>query len=68
MTENTDPTRKCGKCGAPLASDVPEGLCPRCLMALNLAAQTEAPGAEVGPEGTKVGSSDKFDLGVVKGE
>ncbi len=46
--------RKCEKCGAPLAADAPEGLCPRCLMALNLATQTEAPGADVGPDGTKV--------------
>jgi TPR repeat protein/tRNA A-37 threonylcarbamoyl transferase component Bud32 len=54
MTENANIERKCGKCGAPLTADAPEGLCPRCLMALNLAAQTEAPGAEVGPDGTKV--------------
>ena len=46
--------RKCGKCGAPLGADAPEGLCPRCLMALNLAAPTEAPGTEAGPDGTKV--------------
>ena len=54
MTENANIERKCGKCGAPLAADAPEGLCPRCLMALNLATQTEVPGAEVGPDGTKV--------------
>ena len=54
MTENVNIERKCGRCGAPLAADAPEGLCPRCLMALNLAAQTEAPGGEVGPSGTQV--------------
>jgi serine/threonine protein kinase len=54
MTENANIGRKCERCGAPLAADAPEGLCPRCLMALNLAAQTEAPGAEVGPDGTQV--------------
>jgi TPR repeat protein/tRNA A-37 threonylcarbamoyl transferase component Bud32 len=54
VEENANIEGKCGKCGTPLAADAPEGLCPRCLMALNLAAQTEAPGDEVGPEGTKV--------------
>ncbi|MGO8930569.1 MAG: protein kinase domain-containing protein [Limisphaerales bacterium] len=54
MTENANIDRKCERCGAPLAADAPEGLCPRCLMALNLAAQTEAPGAEAGPSGTQV--------------
>ena len=54
MTENANIDRKCEKCGAPLAPDAPEGLCPRCLMALNLATQTEAPTGEVGPDGTKV--------------
>src|SRR5207249_1734129 len=44
---------KCQRCGAPLTADAPEGLCPRCLMALNLATQTEAPGNEPGPEATK---------------
>src|ERR1019366_5999138 len=38
MTENANIDRKCERCGAPLAADAPEGLCPRCLMALNLAA------------------------------
>jgi serine/threonine protein kinase len=54
MTENANIDRKCERCGAPLAADAPEGLCPRCLMALNLAAQSEAPGAEAGPGGTQV--------------
>src|ERR1035438_9415740 len=54
MTENANIGRKCERCGAPLAADAPEGLCPRCLMALNLATQTEAPGAEAGPGGTQV--------------
>src|SRR4051812_2388956 len=44
----------CQQCGAPLGADAPEGLCPRCLMGLNLAAQTEAPTGEAGPGGTKV--------------
>jgi TPR repeat protein/tRNA A-37 threonylcarbamoyl transferase component Bud32 len=53
MTDNADKARKCEKCSAPLAPDAPEGLCPRCLMALNLATQTEAPGAEAGPGGAQ---------------
>jgi tRNA A-37 threonylcarbamoyl transferase component Bud32 len=44
----------CKRCGTPLNADSPEGLCPRCLMALNLEAQTEAPSGEVGPGGTRV--------------
>ena len=54
MSENANIGRKCERCSAPLAADAPEGLCPRCLMALNLATQTEAPGAEIGPGGTRV--------------
>ena len=54
VTENANIERKCGKCGAPLAADAPEGLCPRCLLALNLAKQTEGTAAEVGPGGTQV--------------
>ncbi|MBA4148135.1 MAG: protein kinase [Verrucomicrobia bacterium] len=49
MNDSPD-ARKCPRCGLPLGADAPEGLCPRCLMALNLAAETE----EFGPEGTKV--------------
>jgi serine/threonine protein kinase len=39
---------KCHRCGSELPPDSPEGLCPRCLLALNLATQTEIPG-ETGP-------------------
>ena len=38
-----EPT-KCTHCGATLPPDSPEGLCPRCLIALNLATQTEITG------------------------
>jgi serine/threonine protein kinase len=44
---------KCNRCGVPLPPDAPEGLCPRCLVALNLATQTDVPG-EAGPHGTVV--------------
>ncbi len=46
-------TPSCSRCGAPLTADALKGLCPRCLMALNLVAPTEIPG-ETGPHGTKV--------------
>ncbi len=43
-------TSKCNRCGATLPADSPEGLCPRCLIALNLATQTEVTGeSEPGP-------------------
>jgi tRNA A-37 threonylcarbamoyl transferase component Bud32 len=35
---------KCPQCGTPLAADLPEGLCPLCLLGLNLASATELPG------------------------
>jgi serine/threonine protein kinase len=54
MNENLQMSRKCEKCGTQLGTDAPEGLCPRCLLALNLEAPTEAPGGEAGPGGTKV--------------
>jgi len=53
MSENANIERKCERCGAPLAADAPEGLCPRCLMALNLTKQTEALGEEGGPGATQ---------------
>src|SRR4051812_12947568 len=34
----------CPRCGAVLAPDAPEGLCPRCLAALPLGAETEFTG------------------------
>ena len=43
----------CPRCGAPLPGNSPQGLCPRCVMGVGLATQTEAPG-ESGPHGTKV--------------
>jgi tetratricopeptide (TPR) repeat protein len=37
-------TSKCNRCDATLPPDAPEGLCPRCLIAANLATQTEFTG------------------------
>jgi serine/threonine protein kinase len=36
----------CPKCGAPLASDAPGGLCPRCLIGLNLNTETAVTGED----------------------
>ena len=44
---------KCKRCGAPIPPDSPEGLCPRCLMAVNLSPPTEVAGV-AGPGGTQV--------------
>src|SRR5438105_1563800 len=40
--------RRCHDCGAELAADAPEGLCPRCLMKAGLGSQVEA-GAGLSP-------------------
>ncbi len=37
---NTEPMPKCPQCGAALPPDAPAGLCPNCLMALNLRTDT----------------------------
>ena len=37
---------RCPKCGQPVPQDAPEGLCPRCLGALNLDSETGVTGAE----------------------
>ena len=36
----------CPKCGAPLQADAPGGLCPRCLIALNLDTETVLTGED----------------------
>ncbi|HRZ57167.1 MAG TPA: protein kinase [Candidatus Paceibacterota bacterium] len=53
MNENS-PTPKCPRCGAPATADAPDGLCPRCLVALSLATQTDVIGEDVGAHGTEV--------------
>jgi hypothetical protein len=37
---NTEILPKCPQCGLPLPANAPAGLCPRCLMALNLKTET----------------------------
>ena len=53
MNENSQ-IRTCSRCGATVAPGALKGLCPRCLMALNLATQTEVSGDDVGPTGNQV--------------
>ena len=55
MNENVSPNRPCPKCGAPLAAGTVDGLCPACLLALNLASQTDVTG-ETAPPGGKTAS------------
>jgi serine/threonine protein kinase len=44
---------KCSQCGATLTANAPEGLCPRCLLALNLGSETEMPGDSSDPAGAR---------------
>ena len=56
MNENISPAGQCPKCGAPLAAGTVDGLCPACLMALNLASQTDFTG-ETAPHGVQTAAS-----------
>src|ERR1019366_6584702 len=47
------PPRICPRCGIALPADAPEGLCPRCVLGVGLAAHTDGPG-EFGSHGTRV--------------
>jgi len=47
---------KCGQCGGALPPGAPEGLCPRCLMALNWSIPAESGGGETAPEGPAGGN------------
>lgn len=49
----SDFNTKCSRCGATVSPDALQGICPACLLALNLSAPTE----ELGPEGTRVSQS-----------
>ncbi len=49
----SDLTTKCSRCGATVSPGCLQGICPACLLALNLSAPTE----EFGPEGTHVSRS-----------
>lgn len=43
----------CAQCGADLPSNAPQGLCPRCVLGVGLAVQTEV-ADDCGPHGTKI--------------
>src|SRR5258706_11664179 len=43
----------CPRCGAPLPTGAPQGLCPRCVLGVGLETQTDA-GDATGPHGTKL--------------
>jgi tRNA A-37 threonylcarbamoyl transferase component Bud32 len=51
MADNRNAIHPCPRCGATVASDAPDGLCPQCLIALSLATQTEIPGDPTTPAG-----------------
>ena len=42
---NTEPMPKCPQCGELLPPDAPDGLCPKCVMAMNLKTETAFSGA-----------------------
>ena len=55
MSENENsPRTVCSRCGATVAEGTLQGLCPRCLLNLNLGTQTEMEGEGAGPAGTQV--------------
>ena len=54
MDELNTPSPKCSQCGGSLPPGAPEGLCPRCLMALNLSVETNIETSQLGPDGTVV--------------
>lgn len=43
MADNQNAVSRCPRCGATLAADAPDQLCPRCLFALNFVTETETP-------------------------
>src|SRR5438445_10259884 len=47
---------KCSRCGTELSPDAAQGLCPHCLIQLNLAPETEAP-TDAGTHGAPVSIS-----------
>jgi len=51
------PDRECPNCGAPLAADAPEGLCPRCLLLAPSRESSAERGDEAGPSEWKGGKA-----------
>src|SRR5689334_11823566 len=46
---NTEATKNCPKCNAPIPSEAPQGLCPRCLLAAASIATEQRQSAQTGP-------------------
>jgi serine/threonine protein kinase len=46
MNEAQSTSPKCSRCGTALPPNAPEGLCPRCVVALNMATETDVQGGE----------------------
>jgi serine/threonine protein kinase len=61
MGDEVNMAVKCSQCGATLTSNAPEGLCPRCLLALNLGPETEMPGDSPGSTRTPVAEPPSLD-------
>ena len=53
MADQDSTVPNCPRCGAALGADAPDGLCPRCLMALNFVTETELPGDPPSPDGSQ---------------
>ena len=49
----SETANKCLRCGAPVAPGALQGICPRCLLALNLEAPTELEGDQAAAGGAK---------------
>jgi hypothetical protein len=54
--------RKCPRCGAELAADAPEGLCPQCLLQVGLQTHSQPPTAPGGAGFTPPGIAELNDL------
>ncbi len=52
MNNSAANSARCPKCGEPVTGDLIGGLCPRCLMAMNMATRTDL--HDGGAEGTGV--------------
>src|SRR6185369_1252443 len=58
---SAESTPVCPQCGTPLPPNSPTGLCPRCLMAMNMATQTDVTD-KTGPPDTKTVSPPRIAL------
>ncbi|MDD1721849.1 MAG: protein kinase [Euryarchaeota archaeon] len=59
MSNNASNPARCPKCGEFVTGELVGGLCPRCLMAMNMAARTELTGEAAEPIGAQKASTPK---------